>query len=103
MQMCKEMTSSIKMTAALAAFATPELHALFKEWLDSKEKEVFDILVKLGKHDLVGIAKTLKLTPESTAHLLTRLAAQGRLILVVQPTEPGKSGEVHVDSETHDI
>ena len=50
MQMCKDMTSSIKKTAALAAFATPELHALFGEWLEGKEKDVLGAVARSGKH-----------------------------------------------------
>jgi len=86
MQMCKDMTSSIKKTASLAAFATPELHTLFSEWLDGKEKEVLEIIAKPGKHGLAGIAETLKLTPESTAYLLARMAAEEKLSLEVKHT-----------------
>lgn len=84
MQMCKDMTSSIKKTASLAAFASPELHALFSEWLEGKEKEVLDTVTKSGKHDLAGIAKTLALTLESTAYLLARMAAEEKLLLEVK-------------------
>ena len=57
MQMCKDMTSSIKKTTSLAAFATPELHALFSEWLEGKEKDVLDTVAKSGKHDLEVLPK----------------------------------------------
>lgn len=86
MQMCKDMTSSIKKTASMAAFSTPELHTLFSEWLQSKEKDVLDTVAKSGKHDLAGIAKALKLTPESTAYLLARMAAEEKLTLEVKST-----------------
>ena len=89
MQMCKDMTSSIKRTTSLAAFATPELHALFSEWLEGKEKDVLDTIVKPGKHGLAGIAKALKLTPESTAYLLARMAAEEKLTLEVKSAGPG--------------
>jgi len=82
MQMCKDMTSSIKKAASLAAFATPELHALFSEWLEGKEKEVLNTLARSGKHDHAGIAKALKLTPE----LLARMAAEGKLTFEVKST-----------------
>ena len=84
MQMCKDMTASIKKTASLAAFATPELHALFSEWLEGKEKDVLNAVARSGKHDLAGIARELKLTPESTAYLLARMAAEEKLILEVK-------------------
>jgi len=91
MQMCKDMTSSIKKTASLAAFATPELHRLFSEWLEGKNRDVLDALAKPGKYDLAGIAKTLELTPESTAYLLARMAAEGKLTFEV--TSIGPSGK----------
>ncbi len=88
MQMCKDMTSSIKKTASMAAFSTPELHALFSEWLQSKEKDVLDTVAKPGRHDLAGIAKALKLTQQSTAYLLARMAAEETLTLEVKSTGP---------------
>ena len=90
MQMCKDMTSSIKKTASLAAFATPELHALFSEWLEGKEKDVLDTLAKSGKHDHAGIARALRLTPESTAYLLARMAAEEKLTLEVKKAGPAR-------------
>lgn len=95
MQMCKEMMSSIKKTTSLAAFATPELHVLFNEWLGGKEKDVLNTIAKLKKHDLADIAKALQLTPESTAYLLARMAAQGKLMLTAQPAKPSAP---HADS-----
>lgn len=88
MQMCKDMTSSIKKTASMASFATPELHTLFSEWLQSKEKDVLDTVAKFGKHDLAGIAKTLKLTQQSAAYLLARMAAEEKLTHEVKNTGP---------------
>lgn len=98
MQMCKEMMSSIKKTTSLAAFATPELHVLFNEWLGGKEKDVLNTIAKLKKHDLADIAKALQLTPESTAYLLARMAAQGKLMLTAQPANPEKPSAPHADS-----
>ncbi|MEA1888546.1 MAG: hypothetical protein U9N50_02020 [Pseudomonadota bacterium] len=86
MQMCKEMTSSIKKTTSLTAFATPELYSLFSDWLEGKKKEVLYTFTKSGKYELAGIAKALKLTPESTAYLLARMAAEEKLTLEVKST-----------------
>jgi len=98
MQMCKEMMSSIKKTTSLAAFATPELHALFNEWLGGKEKDVLNTISKLEKHDLADISKALQLTLESTAYLLARMAAQGKLMLAAHPAKPEKPSAPHADS-----
>ena len=84
MQMCKDMTSAITKTASMAAFSTPELHALFSEWLESRQKEAFKVIAKPGKHDLESVAKALKLTLESTAHLLLQMAAEKKLDLEVK-------------------
>ncbi len=84
MQMCKDMMSSVKKTASMAAFATPELQTLFGEWLEDKEKDVLKTIAKTGKHDLANIAKMLKLTTESTAYLLARLATEEKLTLEVK-------------------
>lgn len=90
MKMCKDMTSSIKKTASLAAFATPELYALFSEWLQVKENEILDVLKSGGKHDLASIAKTLKLSTESTAYLLARMAAEEKLSFEVKSNTSAK-------------
>ncbi len=84
MQMCKDMMSSVKKTASMAAFATPELQTLFGEWLEGKEKDVLKTIAKSGKHDLANVAKKLKLTTESTAYLLARLATEEKLTLEVK-------------------
>ena len=84
MQMCKDMMSSVKKTTSMAAFATPELQTLFGEWLEDKEKDVLKTIEKSGKHDLENVAKTLKLTTESTAYLLARLATEEKLTLEVK-------------------
>jgi len=84
MQMCKDMMSSVKKTASMAAFATPELQTLFGEWLEDKEKDVLKTIAKTGNHDLANVAKALKLTTESTAYLLARLATEEKLTLEVK-------------------
>ena len=84
MQMCKDMMSSVKKAASMAAFATPELQTLFGEWLESKEDEALKIVAGTGKHDLASVAKALKLTTESTAYLLARLATEDKLALEVK-------------------
>ncbi len=84
MQMCKDMMTSVKKTASMAAFSTPELQTLFGEWLEGKEKDVLKTIARAGKHDLASVAKALKLTTESTAYLLARLATEEKLTLEVK-------------------
>jgi len=83
-QMCKDMMSSVKKTASMAAFATPELQTLFGEWLEGKEKDALKTVAGTGSHDLASVAKALKLTTESTAYLLARLATAEKLTLGVK-------------------
>ena len=94
MQMCKDMMSSVKKTASMAAFAIPELQTLFSEWLEDKEKDVLKTIAKTGKHDLANVAKALKLTTESTAYLLARLATEEKLTLEVKTKSKASKASV---------
>lgn len=84
MGMCAEMLTAVKRTTDLAALATPELHTLFSEWLDTKNQEVLTAIDNSGLHDLNEISKRLDLTTESTAYLLARMATTGKLVLQVE-------------------
>jgi len=89
MSMCKGMSGALKQTGEMA-FATHELHSMFVEWLDKKEQEVLNVVGQAGSNDLDHIAKSLELTPESTAYLLARMAVSKKLVLTVSPGTPPK-------------
>lgn len=91
--MCQEMTDSVKKMAELAAFATPELHLLFSEWLESQEQRVIDTLSSTEESDLESISEKLKLTHESTAYLLARLAGRSEITLQAKLEENIRSAD----------
>lgn len=90
MSMCKNMSGALKQTGEMAAFATPELRSMFVEWLDKKGQEVLKVVGQAGSNDLDNIAKSLELTPESTAYLLARMAVSKKLVLTVRTATPPK-------------
>lgn len=90
MQMCKEMLSTIKKTSDMAAFATPELHQLFAEWLETLEDEALRHLKKGGESDAAGLAKALNISEESTAYLIAHMTRSGKVQSKVRVSENGK-------------
>jgi hypothetical protein len=88
--MCAEMLTAIKRTSEMAAFASPELHDLFAEWLGAMEAQVIQHLQKKGATDLADIAKRLGIGEESAAYLLAHLAAQGKIVLRAESKETGE-------------
>jgi hypothetical protein len=55
-------------TTSTAAFATPELHTLFGEWMESLEREALAVLGEKGEVDVAALASTLKISEESAIH-----------------------------------
>jgi len=81
MAMCQEMMASIKALSQTTALAAPELRPLFDDWLATVEEELLAHLEKAGSTDLTALAATVGLAPETTAHLLGRMAAAGKITL----------------------
>lgn len=84
MGMCAEMLTAIKRTSEMAAFATPELHQMFAEWLETLEGEALRHLREKGATDLTGLAGALGIGEESAAHLAARLAKDGKITLRIE-------------------
>lgn len=78
MGMCSEMLTAIKRTTDMAAFATPELHRLFAEWLDTVENEALQHLKENGETDAAGLAKALSISEESAAYLIAHMTQSGK-------------------------
>ena len=79
MEMCRGMVGSVTKSAEMASYATPELRALFEEWLGQIEAE---ILVYLEGRETVGpeeVAEKFKLSKESGIFLISRLAREGKI------------------------
>lgn len=88
MGMHSEMLAAVHKTASMAAFATPELHMLFGEWMESLEREALTAMADKGQMDVATLAAALKISEESAIHLVSHLASKGKAVLSV-----GASGD----------
>ena len=79
MGMCSEMLTAMKRTTDMAAFATPELHPLFTEWLGNLESEALRLIKENGEMDAAAIGEALKISEASASLLIARLAGEGKL------------------------
>ena len=80
MGMCTEMLTAIKQTTDMAAFATPELHQLYAEWLKTMEEEVLQCLKESGEINQTALSAALKISEESMAYLIARLVSSGKIV-----------------------
>jgi len=72
-----------------SSFATPELHTLFGEWLEKLDHETLVLLKHQREVDVSTLAAMLKISEESTIHLVTHLANKSKVDLSVSTS--GKS------------
>ena len=86
MGMCSEMLAAIHKTTSMAAFATPELHTLFGEWMESLEREALAALDQQDELDATALATKLKISEASAIHLVAQLAGKGKVSLSVRAT-----------------
>ncbi len=84
MGMCAETLTAIKRTSEMATFATPELHRMFAEWLDTLEGDALRHLRENGATDLAGLAEALGIGEDSAAHLVVHLAEDDKVSLRVE-------------------
>jgi hypothetical protein len=73
------MTSGAKKSDELAKYATPELRALFEDWLIQLEEE---IIAFAEKHEVTKpeeIAKAFKVSKESATFLFEKLIQKGKI------------------------
>ncbi len=80
MGMCAEMLGAVGRTASLAAFATPELHQLFEEWLTTLENRALELLQDKGEVDPAA----LKISEQGATCLLAHLKNEGKIRLRAQ-------------------
>ncbi len=80
MGMCTEMLTAIKQTTDMAAFATPELHHLYAEWLKTMEEEVLRCLKESGEINQSALSAALKISEESVAYLIARMVSSGKVV-----------------------
>ena len=84
MSMQADMLNAMHKTTTMAAFATPELHALFATWMESLESEALAALTQQGEVDTAALASQLKISEASAIHLVAQLATQGKVHLRAQ-------------------
>ncbi|RDD61348.1 MarR family transcriptional regulator [Ferruginivarius sediminum] len=90
MGMCAEMLTAIKRTTDMAGFATPELHALFEEWLETAEDRAMQHLRETPDADQASISEALEIGEASAAYLLAHLARRGKVTLRAAPRDGGQ-------------
>jgi hypothetical protein len=90
MGMHAEMLTAVHKIASMAAFATPELHTLFSEWMESLEREALTAMAGKDQMDVATLAAALKISEESAIHLIAHLASKGKAVLSIHAS--GNSG-----------
>jgi hypothetical protein len=67
----------------VTTYATPELRALFEEWLGQIEAEFLEFLQGGEAVAPENVADHFKLSKESAVFLLSKLAREGKIIISV--------------------
>jgi hypothetical protein len=81
MGIMKEMMGSMCPDKRGYSCATPELHTLCGEWLEKLDQETLVLLKHHRDVDVSKLAATLKISEESTIHLVAHLASKGKVDL----------------------
>ena len=79
MEMCQEMMRRMAQTSEIAAYATPEVRALFEDWVREVEGDILAFVQEQGTTDPQAIAEHFKISVESALFFINRLASQGKL------------------------
>jgi len=79
MEMCRKMMESITRAAEMGSYATPEVRALFEDWVSEVEKEILALVKSKSEVQLKDIAEELKINEGSVIFFISRLAQQGKV------------------------
>jgi predicted HTH transcriptional regulator len=79
MEMCQRVMVNMEKTNELAAYATPEVRALFEEWAEQIESEILEFIKANNNPDQDKIAEKFKLSKNSINFFLARLAQKGKI------------------------
>jgi hypothetical protein len=79
MEMCIKMMSKMEKSSDLAAYATPEVRALFEEWAEQIENEILDFIRANNNPAPDKIAEHFKLSKNSVNFFLTKLSQKGKI------------------------
>jgi hypothetical protein len=101
MEMCKTMRESIAATAKIASLATPEVQALFEDWVSEVEKEILNIIKAEGQINPSAIADKLKITEDSALYFVSKLVRDKKIKVNVEPAETASSDAEAEDACLH--
>ncbi|OPX90781.1 MAG: hypothetical protein A4E53_00834 [Pelotomaculum sp. PtaB.Bin104] len=79
MEMCRKMTESVTKAAEMGSYATPEVRALFEDWVGEVEKEILTFVEAEGEVQTKDIAEKLKINEGSVIFFISRLAQLGKI------------------------
>lgn len=79
MEMCRQMTQAVQKASEMAAYGTPELRGLFEDWLRQVQEEILEFVSKKGVVNAEEVAESFKISLESSAFILAKLAREGKL------------------------
>lgn len=93
-EMCRQMTSAVTKAAEMGSYATPEVRALFEDWVGEVEKEIIDFIAQSGQSNPGAIAEKLRISEDSAIFFVSRLAQQKKIkISVIELGEPDTGNE----------
>jgi hypothetical protein len=81
MEMCQKMMGHMGKSGELAAYATPEVRALFEEWAEQIENEILSFIKSNNNADPDKIAEHFKLSKDSISFFISKLSQKGKITL----------------------
>ena len=99
-EMCRQMTSAVTKAAEMGSYATPEVRALFEDWVGEVEKEIVAFVKANNQVAPATIAEKLKISEESAIFFISRLAQQKKVkITGIELGEPDTNSEKQETTE----
>jgi len=78
-EMCRQMTSSVTKAAEMGSYATPEVRALFEDWVTEAEQDILNFVKANNQAAPSAIAEQLKISENSVIFFISRLAQQEKI------------------------
>ena len=78
-EMGKTMMSAVAKVSEMSFYATPEIRAMFEEWLASVEDEIFEFIHAENEVNPDNVSKHFKISKSAAEFFLNHLAASGRI------------------------
>jgi hypothetical protein len=78
-EMCRQMTSAVTKAVEMGSYATPEVRALFEDWVGEVEKEIINVIAQSGQSNPGSIAQKLRIKEDSVIFFISRLAQQKKI------------------------